>query len=568
MDLEEIKTTETWQLYEKGRNFGRLENRFSSTDKFYRFYNGDQWSGLKIKGIEPVQENFIETIVNFKVANINANLWACNFSSQNFEKKEFRKIAEETCEMLNRKMAKCWEKDNFEKKTRQFSNDSAITGEAVAYINYIENDQQPKVERKSRNDVFYANENDSDIQEQPYILIKRRMPVSNAIEYAKARGVGDERLEYIVGDDDTFENAGDSSKEEQDNMVTIVLKMYKQDGKVFITESTKYCDIRKDKNTGLTVYPIAHWNWKEKEGSARGTGDVEFLIPAQIEYNKTLMRRLVTVKHTAYPTKAVNIDLIENPEDIEKTGAIIKVNGKVGTSDVANAFANIQPAQMSSDVNILQNDLMAVSRELAGANEASTGTIDPTKASGKAILAVQNAQQIPLTNYLIGLKTFLEDIARISLEMFITYSKEGLKLERKITAEDGTEGIEIVTVPQEVLEQLQASVKIDITPKSAFDKYAQEQSLLDLAKEGFYTVQRLPELKVLSQILEDDSTLPKIKLEEIVEIMEEEQRKIALINNQASLMKQRANQFLNMESEAQQSYINDLQNQGAKAPQQ
>lgn len=558
MDPEEIKSTDTWQLYEKGRNYARLENRFTNTDKFHRFYNGDQWNGLKVKGIEPVQENFIETIVNFKVSNINANLWAVNLSSENFEKKEFRAIAEETCKMLNRKIAKCWEKDNFEKKSRQFSNDSAITGEAVAYIYYDKDTQTPITERLTRNDIFFANENNDNIQEQPYILIKRRMPVANVIEYAKSINISNEKLGFIVGDTDTFENAGDDAKIEQDNMCTIITKMYKRNGKVYFTESTRYLELKKDKATGFNLYPVAHWNWKEKVGSARGQGEVEFLIPSQIEYNKTLMRRLVTVKHVAYPTKAVNIDLIDNPEDLEKTGALIKVNGKTGTSDVSNAFANIQPAMMSQDVNILQNDLMNVTRELAGANEFATGGVDPTKASGKAILAVQQAQQQPLTNYLIGLKSFLEDIARIDLDMFITHSQEGLKLERIVTDEDGTERIEIVNVPQTVLSQLKASVKIDITPKSAFDRYAQELSIIELAKEGFFNIQKLPELKILSQVLEDDSTLPKMTLEKIVKLMEDEQQKIAQINNQAAMMKQQADQFLNMESDAQADYINNL----------
>lgn len=551
MDFEEIKETESWQLYEKGRNYGRLTNRFSNTDKFHRFYNGNQWEGLVVKGIEPVQENFIETIVNFKVSNINANLWAANFSSQNFESEEFRPIAEDTCKMLNRKVSKCWEADKMEQKAREFSNDSAITGEAVAYINYIEDTQTPTMQRMTTNDVFYANENDADIQNQPYVLIKRRLPVSTARAYAKSRGISEEQTTYIVGDNDTFENAGDDAKIEQDDMTSIILKMYKKDGKVFITESTRYIDIRKDKNTGLSLYPVAHWNWKEKAGSARGQSEVEFLIPAQIEYNKTLMRRLVTVKHTAYPTKAVNIDLIDNPQDLEKTGALIKVNGKVGTSDVTNAFANIQPAMMSGDVNVLQADLMNVTRELAGANEFATGGIDPTKASGKAILAVQQAQQQPLTNYLMGLKMFLEDISRIMLDMFMAYSENGLKLERAVTADDGTETVVVENVPQQVLNNLQATVKIDITPKSAFDRYAQELSLIELAKEGFFNIDRLPELKVLAEVLQDDSALPKMVLQEIVKRMEDEQQKIANISNEAALMQQRANQFLNMDSDAQ-----------------
>ena len=160
MDIEEIKETDIWQLYEKSRNYCRTLNMFSDADKFHRFYNGDQWEGLKIKGVQPVQENFIKTIVKFKVSNINANLWAANFSSQNFENEEFRATAEKTCEMLNKKVAKVWEKDSMDSKIRRFSNDAAITSEGVAYVNYDKENQLPQTERIAKTDIFYGNEND------------------------------------------------------------------------------------------------------------------------------------------------------------------------------------------------------------------------------------------------------------------------------------------------------------------------------------------------------------------------------------------------------------------------
>ena len=50
MDLKEIKETPIWHLYEKGRNFLRLTNVYADTDRNYRFYNGNQWEGVKLGG--------------------------------------------------------------------------------------------------------------------------------------------------------------------------------------------------------------------------------------------------------------------------------------------------------------------------------------------------------------------------------------------------------------------------------------------------------------------------------------------------------------------------------------
>ena len=217
---------------------------------------------------------------------------------------------------------------------------------------------------------------------------------------------------------------------------------------------------------------------------------------------------------------------------------------------------------MSADVEKLQNELIQLSRDLAGAGDIATGDVDPESASGKAILAVQQAAQQPLVEQLGALKQFIEDLARIWLDMFTTYSDEGLTLEEEVQDENtGEEAVQLVEVPATVLEELKASVKVDVTPKGAFDKYAQEVSLENLLKNGFFNVQRLGELKIYVELLDDDSVMPKQKLEEAIELMEEEQRKIALINAQAQIMQQNANQFLNQDVAAQANTINEAQMQ-------
>ena len=106
MDLEELKKTEVWELFEKGKNYLRLNNVYTDTDRNYQFFNGNQWQGAKIEGIEQAQYNFIETIVNYKVSSINQNLYQIHFSSENFEHREFRAQAEKTCELLDRKASR------------------------------------------------------------------------------------------------------------------------------------------------------------------------------------------------------------------------------------------------------------------------------------------------------------------------------------------------------------------------------------------------------------------------------------------------------------------------------
>ena len=544
MDLEELKQTQIWDLYERGRNYNRLKNLYSDTDRNYRMYNGNQWEGLKISGIEPIQLNIIKPIVKYKVGIINNNLYQPVYSAENFENKDFKEVAIKTCELLNKLASKVWEKDNMDYKTRSMSKNSAINDECPIYVDYDEENNMPVNEILSKNDVLYGNENDSDIQNQPYILIKHRKPVINVIEMARSEGVSEEKIQYIIGDNDTFEEPGDDSKEEKDDMVTVITKLYKENGTVHFSQATQYCDLKEDKDTGLTLYPITHMLWEEKEGYARGEGEVRYLIPNQLEINKTIMRRLISAKTTAYPQKIVDITKIQNPSAIDKIGGTIKTNGQT-VDDVKKIVGMIQPAQMSSDVEKVMNELISTTRELAGAGDIATGDVNPESASGKAILAVQQASQMPVTEQTLSLKTTLEDLARIWLDMWKTYATDGLVIDYEQTNPSTGEIIsQPVQVPYSVLQELQASVKVDITPKSPYDKFAQELSLENMLKAGYFNNQKLSELEVYVDLLDDDSSMPKSKLEEAIKKMKESQQRIADIQTQAQALQMRANKFI------------------------
>lgn len=557
MDIQEIVETPIWGLYEKGRNYHRQTGIYVDTDRNYRMYNGNQWEGAKLGGVEQVQKNFIKPIVKYKVSVIHDNLYAINYSSMNFENQSFRKSAERYCDMLNGYAARVWEQDKMDFKLRRVTKDAAINDEGIFYVNFDQEKMTPVNEIVKKNDIYYGNENDDDIQSQPYILIRKRLPVVNAIELALDLGMSEDKIDFIIGDTDTFEESGEAAKEEIDNMVTVVYKMYKQDGTVHFAVATRWVDIVEDEDLGISLYPIAHFNWEEKEGSARGEGEVRFLIPNQIEVNRTEMRRVLTVKSQAYPQKIVDISKVTNPDMLDSVGGVIKTNG-APVDDVNKIVGTIVPAQMSQDVVKLQEDLINVTRDLAGAGDTATGQVDPESASGRAILAVQQASQAPMTEQKETCKNLIEDLARIWLEYLIVHSENGVNMEEKVTDPmTGEETIQVVNVPQTALEQLQATVKIDVTPKGVYDRFAQEQTIENLLLNGLLSAQRVGELKVYGELLPDDAVAPKMLILEGVERIQEEQRRIALIDAQAQMMRQRASQFLMGDPDEQASMMSD-----------
>lgn len=559
MDLNEIRETPIWGLFETGRNYHRLTGIYTDTDRNYRMYNGNQWAGAKLGDVEPVQKNFIKPIVKYKVSVIHDNLYAINYSSLNYESREYRKTAERYCEMLNGYAARVWEQDKMDYKGRRVTKDAAINDEGIIYVGYDREKNTPVNEIIKKNNIYYGNENDDDIQSQPYIIIQRRMPVVNAIELALEEGMGRDKIPFIIGDNDTFEESGEAAKEEVDDMVSILYKMYKKDGTVHFSVATKWVDIVEDVNLGISLYPVAHFVWEEKEGSARGEGEVRYLIPNQIEVNRTEVRRVLTVKYQAYPQKVVDVTKIANPQALNTVGGTIRTNGQP-VEDVHKIVGSLPPAQMSPDVVKLQEDLINVTRDLAGAGDTATGQVNPESASGRAILAVQQASQAPMTEQKESYKNFVEDLARIWLEYLIVYSENGVDLEEEVTDPvTGEEYIQIVRVPQSALEKLRAVVKIDVTPKGVYDKFAQEQTIENLLTQGFFSAQRVGELDIYEKVLPDDSVAPKMRIREAIDYIKEEQRKIAMIEAEAQQMQQRAQQFLMGDPDEQADQINDAQ---------
>ena len=555
MDIQEIQETPIWTLYEKGRNYHRQTGIYVDTDRNYRMYNGDQWGGAKLGDVEPVQKNFIKPIVKYKVSVIHDNLYAIVYSSQNYENRAFRQQAEEYCDLLNGYAARIWERDKMDFKGRRVTKDAAINDEGILYVDFDREKMMPVNEIVKKNDIYYGNENDDDIQSQPYILIRRRMPVPNAIELALKEGMGRDKIPLIVGDEDTFEESGEAAKTELDSMVTVICRMYRKDGTVRYDMGTRWVTVAEDVDTGLSLYPVAHLCWEEKEGSARGEGEVRYLIPNQIEVNRTEVRRVLTVKYQAYPQKIVDIGKISNPQALNTVGGTIRTNGQP-VEDVNKIVGTLPPAQMSPDVRQLQEDLIQVTRELAGAGETATGQINPENASGRAILAVQQASRAPMTEQKESYKNFVEDLARIWLEYLIVYASGGVNMEKTVTdPETGEETVVAVNVPQSALRQLQATVKIDITPKSVYDRFAQEQTIENLLTQGFFTAQRVSELATYAEILPDDSVAPKMKILEAIDHIRQEQKKIAGIQARAQLMQQKAQQLLMGDPEGQARQI-------------
>lgn len=555
--LTELKETSVWSLYERGRNYHRRVGIYEDTDRNYNFYIGNQWEGANLGGVAPVTFNIIKPIVRQKRSVIHDNLYVINYSSQNYESPSFRRDAERLCGILNGYASKAWEYNKMDWMGMKITKDAAINDEGIMFVDFDKKMMLPICEVVKKNDVYYGNENEEIIENQPYILIRKRLDVLQAIDFALSKGIGKDKLDLIVGDNDNFEESGEAAKDELDEMVTIVYKLYKENGTVHCSIATRWVDITKDIDLKLSIYPVAHFCWEELEGSARGCGEVRHTIPNQIEINKLLTRRVWTVKDQAYPIRVANANKIKNVNDLNKVGAVIKTYDQ-SVQDVKSLVSTIQPAQMSPDVKQLEDDLVQLSRELAGSGDVLS-SVNPEQASGRAIIAIQQQIDAPITEQKIGYTNFLEDLAKIWLEYLIVHSESGVNLEEKVTDASGQETVQMITVPQDALIRVKASAKIDISPNSPFDKYALETILENLLTNGFFNIEKLPELETYVKALPNDARAPKLVLEGIIEDLKKQQAQIAQIEARTQIMMQNAEQFVNDDLQGQQEQFANAQ---------
>lgn len=524
--------TDSWRLYEKGISYLEQFDFFSNTDTAYRFYDGNQWEGIKApKNASLPVLNVIKAILLYKIALVAQKGFAINYSAANFDDEDLQLATSEICGMLNDDAARCWENLNMDAKLWDVFSDGAKTGESYLYFS-------PKISKTTQRDLFgkeitlgrldglelkqidgtnilFGDENTPDIQEQPYILLPYRDFVYRIRDEARANGLDESEIDRIIPDSNCGHEAGESGKHELDNGGSLgkalcLIKFWKKDGVVWFSKSTRLVEFQPASNTKMKLYPVAGFWWANKKGSARGIGEVLPLVPNQIEINKNLARMSNALRWSS--TAKVVYDKRAFP-DISK---LLEGQSAVGFENddvrrINEIIGFLQPPPMKTEAKLYIDDLLTQTRELAGAGDIAMGNINPERASGAAIVAVRDASAIPLNGQMARAKKFIEDIARIWIDMKIANSPGGVEV--LVEKEAGGENRKIIVaqkIPSEIMERLKLSIRVDVSPADPYSLYAVEQKLDNLRQAGIL------EPVDYIELLPDTSNVPKGRIIEIL----------------------------------------------------
>lgn len=502
------KVTHIWEKYSAGTRHHNQINLYATTERNYKMYEGDQWYGMP-KGDTLPCHNIIRPTVQYKTSMVAMNTMQIMFSPM-----EYTPEAVAVCEMLNKYASQKWEQLKLDSLSWQVILDAAIAGDSYLFFY----DKALNCHTVQNTDIYFADEQETDIQKQPYIIIAERKPVETIIREAKENGVSKKEIAQIEADHADPTTIGDknevSTSDENSGKATSLLYLTKsKNGNVIMCRSTRTCIYQPETEIkGLKLYPIASYIWGAQLNSSRGTGEVKPMIPNQVELNKLLARRCSSAAQNAFAKPVYMGNQVANPEDITKLGTAIKLKGNGTPQDIRQIFDYIAPAPMSQEASLLQNDLLTNSRELAGAGSAALGQIDPRRASGDAIMAVVDQSAIPMNMPTAAYRQFVEDVAHIFLQYWRVYAKDTKGLETSYIERDISGRQVIVTKHAEPSDlKTEMSIKIDATATNPYSRLAEERTL-----EQFLQNQRIT-LEEYVEMLPYNSIAPKAQLTKVIE---------------------------------------------------
>lgn len=505
MEETEIKT-KIWRRYEQAKSQHLCINMSQRVKQAHNFFEGEQWEGVKTGGEKLPVLNFIQPICKYQIGMVAMNDTAIIYSSMDKDEN-----LNQLCDLLSKFAAAQWEKNKMDREKWSVIKNACITGDHYIYCYddrtptesvAVELAPQIKIQAINKDEIYFADEQQKKLDEQEFIIIRERIPVKKVREMAEKNGVPAEEIELIVSDDDAPEN----EVKADEGKCTSLLYMEKTDAGINFCRSARSVVYQPMQTLdGMKHYPVAAMIWEEKHKSARGVGVVGRLIPNQIEVNKTLARRSISIKRYGYPTAVVDSRKVQNPEALNKVGATVRVNNLAG-NPISSMVGYINPAPMSNDAAILQGEILNQSRELEGASTAATGQIDPTKASGEAIKAARDQSALPLNEQMSAYKQFVEDLAIIWMDLWKVYSGNGIKLEFK---DDGNQ--EQLFVPAEMMAALDVSVKIDISPVDPYSVLSRQMALENAKAHGDISFEEYV------SVLDDNSGVPKEKFKQIID---------------------------------------------------
>ncbi len=419
------KATTAWQQYEAGKEYKRRIGLYETVRKNERFYRGDQWQGNHADLPHPVF-NLVRRVTDYLVSSVVPGEVSISYSDDRLpflESEADRTRVLEGIRLLDRNADYRWKQSHMDALSHEALLDAAISGDGVFYCYW---DSEKQNGQPFRGDVktilldntsfFVADVNKRDVQEQNYILLSGRASVSSLRQEAKENGLAKELVEKILPDDETETRSGDLAAYElgDEQKATFLVRFFREDGKVIYEKSVKECVIKRV-NTGLSLYPVAYFNWQPAKNSFHGVAPVGNMIANQKYINTAYAMAMKHMTDTAF--SKVVYDKSRIPEWSNEVGEAIAA---MGGGNVADAVSVVGVGKLQDHYLELIDSVIENTKAMMGATESALG--DEKANNTSAILTLQEASRIALKQVGAAFRRCLGELAAIWADMLCTYS--------------------------------------------------------------------------------------------------------------------------------------------------
>lgn len=568
------------------------------------FYEGRQYIGVKKKlPFEKPVFNLVEFTVDSKLSNILSKQWNYNFivnnsllSTKNVSDFAKFQIKEMGLQKLNRKAVL----DGLLKGTfiYLFYWDENAVGELGSIKGAL------KCEILDVNDIAVANPMERDIQKQKWVMYRSIETVEAVKEMCNTLSES-QKNEYIKADGSSREkNYVTSEVQDNEELCTVYIKMWKQDNEVYFqkftrdiaitkplalnpkvnkkalelekeeqeeTDNTYEADIAVTKTMTTNkkepdeeikfkanLYPIEMGFFRDREGSCYGRSDVIQIIPNNKLINQEICMNMLYTMKTSMNTWIVKKGALGTQKiDVLNPGQVIVDNT---TNPAQWGVQQVTNQTIPTTSYELANSIFELTKNVTRATDVLTSEVVSKDLSGTAISQLQGQQDKPIEQYQNALWESLERIGKI-LEMFYKLFYHKAKYAIEATKEE-KEKFAVEAQQEQYLNEVLLkegefngedylntpfTVQVEVGEGSRYSELMTLQILTDFYKSGTYsnltTDQKIQYFTMLDRNMFS-------KRDEMLRLLDIEKKGIIaqLQQQNAQLQKQIEQQAINMQS--------------------
>lgn len=481
MELEKML-----KQYNKGVDYKTTNNLYTDVANNEDFYSSKQWKGVKANLTDKPTLNFMEQIIDTKVSTVMAEeimifRLADELSLDNPD-------VQTAVDAFTKSDEVNWDRVGMADMNERLLLDSSLSGLGVSFW-FWDNDIKTGNDFVNKGDfkgelvdsvnLTVANPSETSIQKQDWIMIDSQKTVNQVKKIAKDAGLDEEEVESIRSDASNKRH-GDFSKQEdnefnrfhENGLVTVIIKLYKKDGKVHFTKFTRDIILQDETNTKLDRFPVAIMPWKLRKRYIYGTAEITDILNNQKYINKMQSLRQLHTMLMSAPKLVYDKNKVR--------GITNRIGGQIGVNgDVSGVLQYVQPKQMSIDVDKAVADMIQLTREFKGLNDNVLGISRPENTS--ALLAQQRASTVPLETVKRRFYSYLEEVALIWLDFY----KNKYNMTRKLARPEKNEILEFTGTDYK---DVYLKTSLDIGASTQYSELASIETLDKLLAGGHITI--------------------------------------------------------------------------------